>query len=130
MNKVTLIKVSKWASEVKYMRPHSRDCNPGIMRFIRRQFWRSHRKDASRVIAEGLEGDNTFDLFDLWREDEAILRDINAIMEREAYMRAKCADLYRRQYDIMDQIYEINRELEHVHDDIEELSQYRLMRLG
>lgn len=128
MNKVTLIKVSKWASEVKYMRPHSRDCNPGIMRFIRRQFWRSHRKDASRVIAEGLEGDNTLDLFDFWREDEALLRDIALINELEAELRAKCAILYSRQYDIMDQIYEVNRELERMHDDREELTQYRMSR--
>lgn len=116
-----LNKRTKWASEVKYMRPHSRECNPGIMRFIRRKFWRSHRKDASRVIAEGLEDDNTFDLFDMWREDEALLRDIARINEAEEELRVKREYLYRN-------IDTINRELERLRDDRDELTSYRLFR--
>lgn len=109
--------------------------NVGCKRYIRRAFWRSHRKDARHVIAEGLEGDNTLDLFDFWREDEALLRDIALINEREAELRSKCAVLYSKydtvlysKYDILDQIYEINRELERMHDDREELTQYRMSR--
>lgn len=102
--------------------------NVGCKRYMRRIFWRSHRKDASRVIAEWLEGDNTFDLFDFWREDEALLRDIALINEREAELRVKCADLYRMQYDLMDRIYEVNRELERLRDDRDELTAYRLFR--
>lgn len=127
MKRAVLLTRTGAMTEVSFCRARE---SVGCKRYMRRIFWRSHRKDASRVIAEWLEGDNTFDLFDMWREDEALLRDINLISEMEAKMRMQQAELYRMQYDLMDRIYEMNRELERMHDDREELTQYRLSRFA
>jgi hypothetical protein len=124
MKRAVLLTKTGAMTEVSFCRARE---NVGCKRYMRRIFWRSHRKEASKVILEGLADDDVPDTFEAWRADEEAMDEINALLMRDTYYKGRANALQVLMESLQDELWELNNARERIHDRIYDLTPRALL---
>ena len=121
MKGVTLLKPNKAMSELDYNDHREHRGQVGTGRKYRRMFWKAHRRECAKVVAEQLVEASDIDLTNIFVEGFQMDCEDMEVQEEIDRLKRHLSRLRRERLELQDAMYEIEFAMESVHDRIWQL---------